>query len=139
MAPRYPTVIVFGAEPAEDTSGDFRQVPASDRGNASYSDRGQLGSFAPSNEPYMPPDNVRFTTGFGATMEDLRRGYVEPTIRESPPYDFDNYRDRGRLPKEPDLDDGSAGTADIQDDRFRMKGRRSSGFLPRGPDVKKEY
>lgn len=136
---RYPAITIFGARPTEDTSGDFRAVPSTDRGNASYDDRGQFGGFAPSNEPYPAPSDVKFETGYGATMEDMKRGYCEPSIRQSPAYDFDNYRDRGRMPKEPDLGDGYTQSADEDDMRFRMRGRRSSGFLQRGPDLKEEY
>lgn len=104
MRPLYPAVFIDGARPTEDESGV---------------------------EPYAPPADVKFEAGYGASVEDLKRGWRDPDIRDVPEYTFENYRQRGTLPKEPDLDDG-ARTADEQDYRFRAKGMRSSGFLTRG-------
>lgn len=120
---------VFRSTPEPENGGDFRQVPASDRGNASYSDRGQFGSYAPSREAYAPPSDVRFEAGFGADVDDLRRGYCVPTIRESPAYDLDNYQNRATLPRYPDEDgQETLGESAME---FRARGERSRGFLTR--------
>ncbi len=68
--------------------------------------------------------------GFGATEEDLRRGYCEPGIREAPAYDFDNYENRSTLPRSSDEDDNPS-TASESDMEFRARGVRSKGFFTR--------
>jgi hypothetical protein len=130
MPRRVPVELMFGIRPTVETNDDFRQVPSSDRGNASYSDRGQLGGYAPSNEPYPAPRDVEFETGFGCSMEDARRGYVVPGLHEDPAYDFENYRDRMTVPKSPSPE--SDDFVDRREVNFRARGMVSRGFLTRG-------
>ena len=108
---------------------DFRPVPDSDRGNATYSDRGMLGSYAPPESAFDSPSEVVRFTGYGATETDLERGYQVPAIRDNPAYDLDNYKDRSTLPRLSDLDEGGDAMAD--DYAFRRKNERSRGFLTR--------
>jgi hypothetical protein len=112
----------------EDMS-DYRPVPASDRGNAAYTDRGKLGSFRSHEGPFPSPSDVRRFTGYGADMSDLDRGYQVPTIGEVPAYDLDNYVDRSTLPRLSDQDEG--GDAMDNDYAFRRRNERSRGFLTR--------
>jgi hypothetical protein len=126
------TPIVSGAPGSmSDAPGDnFRGTPASDRGNATYTDRGQLGSYAPTNEPYRPTADVQFGSGYGCTEDDAHRGYADVSIRDVPEYGFDNYRDRWTMPKERAVDDSEdwPGQSDMD---FRMRSLRSRGFLTR--------
>lgn len=108
---------------------DYRPVPSSDRGNATYDDRGMLGSYTPQETPYGSPPDVRHFTGYGATNADLERGYQVPAIRDNPAYDLDNYVDRSTLPRLSDQDEGGDAMAD--DYAFRRKNERSRGFLTR--------
>lgn len=111
-----------------DESG-FRPVPESDRGNATYADRGMLGSYTPQSEPYRTPADVRFAVGYGMTEEDAQRGYQRAVIRDDPAYDLDNYKDRSTLPKLSDEDEGGDSMND--DWAFRRRNERSRGFLTR--------
>jgi hypothetical protein len=111
-----------------DESG-YRPVPESDKGNAGYRDRGGLGSYTPSREPYRNPSDVKMFAGYGASEEDLQRGYCEPAIREDPAYDLDNYKDRSSQPMSSDIDEGGDAMAD--DYAFRRLNERSRGFLTR--------
>ena len=108
---------------------DYRPVPDSDRGNATYSDRGMFGSYTPDSQPFGDPPDVRHFVGYGATAADLDRGYQVPSIRDDPAYDMDNYVDRSTVPKLSDLDEG--GDAMANDYAFRRKNERSRGFLTR--------
>lgn len=112
----------------EDTS-DYHPVPASDRGNATYRDRGMLGSYTPQETPWRDPADVRHFTGFGADEGDLQRGYQVPAIRDDPAYDLDNYKERSTLPMMSDEDEGGAAMND--DYEFRRRNERSRGFLTR--------
>jgi hypothetical protein len=114
----------------EDES-DFKQVPASDKGNSSYSDRGQLGSFATNGgEPFEAPRDIKFFAGYGADETDLDRGYVEPTIRDLPNYNMQDYKQRSTYPMKSNDDMGE--TDAMRDDwEFRRKNTRSKGFLTR--------
>ena len=115
----------------DDQEPDFRQVPKTDRGNASYNDRGALGSFdAAGNKPWDEPrDIVRFT-GYAADETDIVRGFCVPGITEDPAYDKENYALRSTLPKVPNED---MGETDIMtnDWEFRSRNQRSRGFLTR--------
>ena len=126
------TPIAFSFAETSDGS-DFRQVPASDRGNSSYSDRGQLGSWEPSVGrwgSYPVADGIEFFAGYGADDADLRRGYRAVGVSEDPAYDKENYRERGSLPRVPDEDQGNRGV--MNDDwEFRGRNRRARGFLTR--------
>ena len=123
----FPISLGFGPEKEVD---DYRAVPATDRGNASYGDRGGFGSFSPSREPYRNPSDVNFEAGYGVTAADLERGWCEPTIREDPAYDLANYKQRYSDPLAPDEDNGNRQTMD-DDWEFRERNRRSKGFLTR--------
>lgn len=120
----------FGSEPDPDDGGDFRAVPVSDRGNARYSDRGALGSYAPTSESRRDPQDVRHFSGYGCSEADYERGYIDPTLREDPAYDLANYKMRSTIPMSPDEDDNPA-TTGARDMEFRGRGERSRGFLPR--------
>lgn len=124
----------IGQKPVFDRTGDqdrsdFREVPASDRGNAGYTDRGGFGTYQTDAEPFRDPADVKHFTGFGATEEDLQRGYQVPAIRDTPAYDLDNYKDRSSQPRLSDEDEGGAATDD--DWAFRRKNERARGFLTR--------
>jgi len=121
---------VVAIEDEGDVS-DFRQVPSSDRGNESYSDRGQLGSFGPSNREQFRnnPDTVLFD-GYGATKDDIDLGFIRPGISEDPAYDKANYIGRSSEPKRSDEDFGNTNSLD-RDYEFRSRNRESRGFLNR--------
>lgn len=108
---------------------DYHPVPASDRGNATYSDHGKLGSYTPSSEPFGDPPGVRHFTGYGATEADLNRGYQVPSIRDEPAYDLENYKMRSTQPRLSDLDEG--GDAMNDDYAFRRRNETARGFLTR--------
>jgi hypothetical protein len=112
-----------------ENEDDFHPVPASDRGNATYSDHGMLGTYEVNPEPFRDPPDVKHFTGYGATEADLQRGYQVPTIRDCPAYDLDNYKYRSSQPMLSDLDEG--GDAMNDDYAFRRKNERSRGFLTR--------
>lgn len=110
-------------------AGDYHPVPSSDRGNATYSDHGMLGSYSPKETPWGDPADVRHFTGYGATEADLERGYQVPAIRDDPAYDLDNYKMRSTQPMMSDLDEG--GDAMNDDYEFRRRNEKSRGFLTR--------
>ena len=132
--PRTPAFIgqipVFGPDPDKGDRSDFRNVPASDRGNADYSDQGLLGNYSPDLEPYRDPPDVRHFAGYGATEADLNRGYVEPTIREQPAYDLSDYKSRWTQPREAFDDQGQTDITESHWD-FRSRNQKSRGFLTR--------
>ena len=137
MVRAIPTVGLLGAVTLNSGNGgdeeesDFRQVPASDRGDESYGDRGQFGSYAPSNrEPFESPREVRYFAGYGANEQDLDRGFIDPVIREDPAYDKSNYQERSTMPMEPDEDQGNRQVME-RDWEFRNRNRQSRGFLTR--------
>ncbi len=117
------------ASPGEEVRSDFRDVPLSDTGDG-YHDRGALGSYSPRDTQWEAPEGVRYFDGFGATVSDLHRGFIDPTIREDPAYDKANYQERSSLPMEPDEDVNNTGVMD-QDWEFRTRNRRARGFLTR--------
>lgn len=132
--PRTPSFIgqiaVFGPNDREEERSDFRDVPSSDRGNENYKDRGRLGTYAPTAEPYREPAEVKFDGGYGATDEDFRRGYSEVELHEVPAYEFSDYKERWTQPRETFNDKGN--TDNLSDDwEFRSRNRRSRGFLTR--------
>jgi hypothetical protein len=116
--------IAFIGMPEEDEDrSDYRPVPASDRGNDGYHDRGMLGTYQTNDgEPFAPPADVRFETGYGATMGDLKRGYCDPGIHEDAAYDFEAYQNRATE---------AVRDTDDYDWSFRNRNRRSGGFLKR--------
>jgi hypothetical protein len=123
-----PLVIRITGE--DEERSDYRAVPNSDKGNAGYRDRGMLGSYSPSEDPFRTPGDVRFEAGFGADQADLERGWCDPLITSDPAYELNNYKERSSLPLEPDLNFGNQ-YAMNDDFDFRNRNRRSKGFLTR--------
>lgn len=114
----------------ESAKTDFREVPSTDVGNKGYRDRGRLGWYAPSEKQYTDFGDVRWFEGYGADEADLRLGFIEPTITESPAYQLQDYKDRWDLPKARDLTPGNV-EAHEEDYAFKRRNRESKGFLPR--------
>lgn len=114
---------------ARQEDDDYRAVPSSDRGNDGYADRGMLGSYTPSREPFRSPSDVKFEAGYGASVADLERGYCAPDISEDPAYELQNYKYRLSAPKVSDLQEKGLGVPD--DWAFQDKNRRARGFLTR--------
>lgn len=127
---RFGIISIPLSEDGEDVS-DFRQVPKTDKGNRDYSDRGQFGSFGPSNrDQFLNPPDVKMFTGYGATEADIDLGFVRPEIREDPAYDKDNYEQRSTQPTRPNEDMGE--TDVMRDDwEFRRRNTKARGFLTR--------
>lgn len=114
----------------DDDRSDFRPVPASDKGNAGYTDKGMFGSYTPSADPYASPAGIKRFAGYGATQADLARGWKEVSISDNPAYQLDDYKWRSTDPKQSDIDEG--GDIDMPSDyEFRRHNRRSRGFLTR--------
>jgi len=121
----------------EKDESDYRPVPDTDRGNASYSDRGMLGFYSPRHrEQWGYPDGIKLEGGFGATDAELRRGYAEPDIRQSPAYDLSNYKDRLDQPRTSDVRPGDVEAME-SDYAFRQRHRETRGFLTR-PRIPRE-
>jgi hypothetical protein len=118
-----------GSPSGSEDREDYRPVPDSDT-DAGYRDRGMLGSYRTSAEPFANPPGVKMFTGYGATMEDLERGYCKPLITDDPAYQLDNYKHRSSQPSLSDIDEGGA-TATSDDFAFRRKNERARGFLTR--------
>jgi hypothetical protein len=117
--------------PEPEERSDFREVPSTDRGNASYHDRGRFGTWAPSNEEgFRLPENVRRFEGYGCSEDDYERGYIPNVVHEDPAYDPGNYKNRWTIPKTPDEDDQPS-TAGNDDLRFRAKNEMSRGMFNR--------
>jgi hypothetical protein len=112
-------------------NADYRPVPESDRGNEGYEDRGYLGSYAPDNrEPFRDPPDVRYFAGYGATEEDLRRGYCEADVGREPAYDKANYEMRSTQPRASSEAFGNTDSMP-RDFEFRSRNQRARGFLTR--------
>jgi hypothetical protein len=123
--------IVVGVGGESEEESDYRPVPRSDRGNDGYRDRGQLGNYATNDgKPWPNPDGVRVFAGYGADDADLERGWCEPLITENPAYQLENYKERSSLPRESDVTPGNV-EAEPDDFEFRMRNRRTEGFLTR--------
>lgn len=122
---------ILGTSGADEEVSDFRAVPASDKGNENYEDRGSIGWYAPSNrEQFRDPSDVVHFAGYGATEEDIDRGFCVPVIRQDPAYDKNNYDLRSTEPKSPNEDFGN--TDVLRDDwEFRRRNQRARGFLTR--------
>lgn len=81
-------------------------------------------------EQYTTPADVKMFAGYGATEEDLKRGFIEPAITDHPKYDAANYKQRWTIPSQSDLDGGAQ--VDVPSDwEFRSKDLVSHGFLTR--------
>lgn len=128
---RIPLDILIGLSPENETRSDFSPVSRRDQGNETYDERGMLGGYATNDgRPWKPPADVRYFTGFGGDMSDLKRGYCEPEITDNPAYDLSNYKDRSSQPREGDVGPGNVDA--VPDDwEFRNRNRRSEGFLTR--------
>lgn len=97
-----------------------------------YADKGELGSPYENEMPFKDPAGLKRFDGYGATTDDLERGYCDPEIRELPDYDKKNYQDRSTLPKaKHDNLDGSLPILDDDDWKFRNKDVQTKGFLTR--------
>lgn len=108
---------------------DYRPVPDSDA-DPGYRDRGMLGSYRTSARPFQNPPEVKMFTGYGATEEDLERGYCKPLITDDPAYQLDDYKHRSSQPALSDIDEGG-NFAVPSDYAFRRKNERARGFLTR--------
>jgi hypothetical protein len=132
--PRKTNVSFTGQVPEFDPAGtenrsDYRPVPASDR-NSQYGDRGGFGTYQTNDgKPWGDPEGLKRFAGYGATEADLARGFIEPTIRNDPAYDGENYKDRSTVPMLSDLDEGGDSMND--DYAFRRRNERARGFLTR--------
>ena len=121
---------ILGSTGADEEVSDFRAVPESDRGNEDYDDRGMLGSYRSSSQAFRDPSDVVHFTGYGATEEDIDRGYCVPSIRQDPAYDMHNYDMRSTEPKRSMVANGN--TDVLPDDwEFRRRNQRAKGFLTR--------
>jgi len=124
-------VFFAGSDDGDRDVSDYRPVPDSDRGNDGYNDQGMLGNFeAHDDTPRMPPAETKFFGGFGASDEDLKRGFCKPRITEHPAYDKVNYSSRASQPRAADEDFGNT-NAMPNDWEFQTRNNRSKGFLTR--------
>jgi hypothetical protein len=122
--------VFFDKTESDQDVSDFHDVPASDLGDQ-YGDAGQLGGFETNDgKPWPQPADVVFFDGYGATQEDLKRGFCDPGMREDPAYDKENYADRSSRPKRVDENVGNTGWLP-KDIEFQSRNTRSKGFLTR--------
>lgn len=130
-------VVIDSGDGGNENRSDYRAVPKTDRGNADYRDRGMLGFYQTNDgEPWAPPSDVEWYAGFGATEEDLKRGWKEPVITAGPEYQLESYKERSSRPRESDMNSGNV-DALRQDFEFRNRNRESRGFLTR-PRIPRE-
>ena len=111
-------------------NADYRPVPESDKGNDGYTDQGYNGWYTPSEEPFRDPADVKYIAGYGASEEDLRRGYCEADVNRNPAYDKANYEMRSTQPRVSSEQFGNTDTMP-NDFEFRSRNQRSRGFLTR--------
>lgn len=122
---------VFISVDGDSEDSDYRAVPSTDRGNAGYSDRGMRGTFATNRgEPWSDPAGLVRFEGYGASADDLRRGYIGNCADADPAYDLINYKDRATQPRVADEDFENTAMLD-NDFAFRARNRRARGFLSR--------
>lgn len=95
-----------------------------------YDDKGKLGSYQTRATQFPNPEGAKTFAGYGATDEDLARGFCNVEARELPDYDRANYVDRYSLPKEAD-EDSIIGMSMSKDYEFRQEERRSKGMFIR--------
>lgn len=127
-----PLDIILDLGTGERDESDWRPVPSTDRGNAAYTDRGEMGGYETNGgRPFDPPADVRWFTGYGADEAVLKRGWCEPLITEHPGYERSNYQDRYSQPRVSDVTKGNV-EALTDDLEFRNRNRRSKGFLTHG-------
>lgn len=97
--------------------------------HANYDDGQTLGSYQTSDKQFPNPAGIVTFEGFGANKADLERGFCDPSIKDLPEYDMDNYKLRWTQPIVSDLvEDGPTMPSDIE---FRTKDLKSKGFLER--------
>lgn len=103
------------------TSGDY---------DPGYGDKGSLGTYQTAPGDFPDPEGMVRFTGYGADEQDLRKGYVEPIIRENPVYDLANHKEKWTMPRiaDEDSDGGMNLPADIE---FRMQDRVTKGLFMR--------
>jgi hypothetical protein len=125
---------------------DYRPAADSHADGKSYKDRGAFGTYQVREDDFPDPANLKRATGWGATTEDLRRGFVRPSITDNPAYEKSNYELRSSLPRrEMDggdsrdrlNDDGSNIFDDADYSNFRDRNMVAKGFLTR-PRYSKE-
>ena len=126
--------LLYGRE-TDGLNSDYRPMPKSDTG-ATYVDQGMLGWYSPDTKPFEPPPGVKWFEGYGATVEDLKRGYSEPRVTNHPAYDLANYKDRMSSPDFSDVEKGDV-EAVPSDIEFRGRHRQSRGLLTR-PRIPKD-
>jgi hypothetical protein len=98
--------------------------------NDKYNAPGTIGSYCTDPEPFKNPAGVKLFAGFGASEEDIERGYNNIGTRELPNYDKANYNLRYSEPAFQDENFGNSGILP-EDIEFRNKDRVSKGFLTR--------
>ena len=126
-----PIDVVEDSGTGNEVRSDYRPNPRTDRGNADYVDRGGLGFYQTNDgKPWAPPSDVTYMTGFGANMDDLKRGWKVPVITQNPAYQLHNYKDRSSDPKVSDVTPGNVEMTEAEWE-FRNRNRRSQGFLTR--------
>ena len=121
---RIPLDIAIGLWPLNEERSDYRPVPRSDQGNETYDERGMLGGFSTNRgEPFPPPRDVTFFTGYGGDLADLKRGWCVPEITNDPAYQLESYKDRSSQPRVSDVTPGNVDA--LGDDwAFRNRNRR---------------
>lgn len=126
-----PRFFPFGVEASDQEASDYMPVGPGDKGNATYDDRGMLGGYASNDgKPFEPPADQQHFDGYGATMDDIKRGYCKPALSEHPAYDKVNYSSRASQPGCPDEDVGNT-VAVPSDYEFQSRNNRAKGFLVR--------
>lgn len=78
---------------------------------------------------FPAPAENKFFAGEGATIGDLKTGFLDPNISENPAYEPKNYKDRLTVERSSDLDEDGDGVSD--DYRFREKDRVTTGLFTR--------
>lgn len=73
-------------------------------------------------KPFATPADVKMFAGEGADVEDLKRGYLKPDIRNAPEYEKVNYNGRASVVSSENY---------AEDYQFRDKDRVYSGLLSR--------
>lgn len=86
--------------------------------------------FPGQENPFPNAEGVKVFSGFGADDSDLRRGWVEPVIRQDPRYDLVNHKQKWTEFRISDED--SNGGEDLPNEfEFRMKDRETKGLFIR--------
>lgn len=100
--------------------------------NEKYDEKGRLGSYRTGSEQFPNPSDVVTFEGFGASHEDLQRGFIRPTMRELPEYQKSNYRFRLTEDRVDDDDrDNGLGVGFSKDLEFQKKDRVTTGLFAR--------